>query len=678
MNQEFAIQCGNCGTLYTPQEEACPYCGEPSPYYDEGLYLEPGMELFPDEFADDYPEYYEDDDFYDPDDPFYDDEAYEDYEAEAEPSRFTFRRLSLGCLGLIVCGVLFYGSMGLLGAYHGWQEKVAQTQAQVQTHYERGQKHLEDEALELAIAEFEAALSLDPNFLPARQALREAERQILIQPSPTSQTRLAAAASLLETAASHLDQENWAEAALALAQVRDLNPDYEPEQVSEALYTANYQLGLQLSTPDQIEDAIIAFERALAEREDDPSVLAELTKATLYRDGRRAERQDKRKAIEAFSKLYHEDPDYLDTKQHLFRAYETLGDDLLAQEEWCQAKEQYIEASLLQPNEALQTKISVTDEKCSQAPLARATAPPPAAASPEAQTTLTATETTTATQFTPPGNGRLIYSTFNINEDRWDIVSVPAGGGTPEVIVTDGTMPALSPNGQLLIYHAQLIEAEGFHVFNRTTGQDQRITLYRRHILPRWGGNNLEFVFTAQELATDRWQIYLGFADGKSEPVIVRDGRTPDLAPDNNRLVYQGTDPEGNNPGLYLTALDGGEATRLTTHQSDRSPDFSPDGSQIAYMSTQGGNWDIYTIPVAGGEPRRVTETTGSSGLPAWSPDGSQIAYVSDADGSWAIYTINAGGGAPHKVIEWDGARQADWLLAQIDWASNAKFEIVR
>jgi Tol biopolymer transport system component len=173
----------------------------------------------------------------------------------------------------------------------------------------------------------------------------------------------------------------------------------------------------------------------------------------------------------------------------------------------------------------------------------------------------------------------------------------------------------------------------------------------------------------AQEPTTGRWQVLQGFADGKSDPIILRDGRTPDWSSDGRIIAFQGTDAEGNNPGIYLAPFGGGEVMRLTNHESDRSPDFSPDGSQLAYMSTRNGNWDIYTISTAGSTPRQITTAPGNDGLPAWSPDGSRIAYVSDADGSWAIYVINASGGTPTKLTDWDGINRPDWLMAQIWWA---------
>ena len=173
-----------------------------------------------------------------------------------------------------------------------------------------------------------------------------------------------------------------------------------------------------------------------------------------------------------------------------------------------------------------------------------------------------ATETSTVTVVT--GQGKILYSMYNPFESQWEIMSIPAGGGTPEVVVANGTMPALSPNGKILVYHSELIEAEGFHTYDLTSGQDQRITLFTRHILPRWGSDNKQFIFVAEEPGTGRWQVQQGFADGKSDPIIIRDGRTADLSADNSMIAYQGTDTEGNNPGIYLVPFGGGEATRLT------------------------------------------------------------------------------------------------------------------
>ncbi len=720
MTEEFTVQCENCGTLYSDQAEVCPYCGQPQPLE----YEQPGAaydyttieDLTGDPYAvvDDllYEEQqsqevyledappggiYEDGDYPGGDDAPYGwptgAEAYEqDYEFyslddddldddEPLPRRITLGRMVMGCLGLFACISLLYGTVALVAAYNGLRERAANTQVEAQQHYDRGQEHLTNNQLDLAIAEFQMALSLNPNLLAARQALREAQSVAQAQPTPTSETRSAAAALALETAETQVEEENWAEAVQTLVQVRDLDPDYQAARVSELLYTAAYQLGLLRLAEGQTEEAAAAFEQALNEQPADTAAEDELAKASLYLEGLAAETTDKQKAVDAFSLLYRQDPDYLDVKERLARAHEQRGDELTVGGDWCLAEVQYQEATELHSSAGLEDKIETSSDRCQEdrdvqtsggAPSVRPTPTPRAvaAAQPAMETTEAVTPTTEAgeTAPAPTGGSSVVYSAYNPAEKRWEMLAAPVGGGSPRLLATDGTMPAISPNGQLLLYRSELIESEGFHIFNLAAGEDSRITLRRYHILPRWGGDDKEYLFVAEEPATGRWQVWLGFADGKGEPVILRDGRTPDWSPDKSQIAYQGTDPEGNNPGIYLAPYGGGEPTRVTTHESDRSPDFSPDGSRLAYMSTQEGSWNIYVVGVNGGQPRRLTTGGGNHGLPAWSPDGSQIAYVSDTGGSWAIYVVSASGGSPTRVVAWDPLNRPDWLLDQISW----------
>ena len=400
-----------------------------------------------------------------------------------------------------------------------------------------------------------------------------------------------------------------------------------------------------------------------------------------------------------FSQLHKQDENYLDVIARLSSVYEIHGDELARNGAWCRAKNHYDEANTLQESRALEIKAENSGIRCQEsqettvessptdtppptpAPAANTQrAPEPnadesgqssdtqRAPEPKAVESTPTVTTSNVSAHSAPFSGSVVFAKYNPFETQWEILAQPAGGGQPRVLVTNGTMPAVSPNGQVLLYHSESTASEGLHAFNLTTGQDTRVTTVRAHALPRFGGDNNQFVFVAQEGGTGRWQVHQGYADAKSDSFIVMDGRTPAMSMNGRVLAVQGTDPIGNNPGIYLVPIDGGEPTRITNHVSDRAPVFSPDGSRLAYMSTRNGNWDIFTVSTAGSAPFQVTTAAGNDGLPVWSPDGSQLAYVSDADGSWAIYIIDASGGAPVKLTEWDGRNRADWLMAQIGW----------
>jgi Tol biopolymer transport system component len=53
--------------------------------------------------------------------------------------------------------------------------------------------------------------------------------------------------------------------------------------------------------------------------------------------------------------------------------------------------------------------------------------------------------------------------------------------------------------------------------------------------------------------------------------------------------------------------------------------EWSPDGKQLVIPSSRTGRFELYLVPVVGGQPRQIT-TSGSGTLETWSPDGKWIA----------------------------------------------------
>jgi tricorn protease len=58
-------------------------------------------------------------------------------------------------------------------------------------------------------------------------------------------------------------------------------------------------------------------------------------------------------------------------------------------------------------------------------------------------------------------------------------------------------------------------------------------------------------------------------------------------------------------------------------------PKFSPDGKSIAFTGDYDGNTDVFVMPAAGGEPRRLTYHPGADLVLAWTPDGKKILFRS-------------------------------------------------
>jgi TolB protein len=98
----------------------------------------------------------------------------------------------------------------------------------------------------------------------------------------------------------------------------------------------------------------------------------------------------------------------------------------------------------------------------------------------------------------------------------------------------------------------------------------------------------------------------------------------PAWSPDGRTLVFMST--AGGNPDLYRWS--GGPASLL--HRSgggEFEPAWSPDGTRIAFSSNRTGDAELFLLAVASGEVARLTDRAGSDGYPAWLADG-RIVYV--------------------------------------------------
>ncbi len=87
----------------------------------------------------------------------------------------------------------------------------------------------------------------------------------------------------------------------------------------------------------------------------------------------------------------------------------------------------------------------------------------------------------------------------------------------------------------------------------------------------------------------------------------------------------------------------------------------SPDGSTVLYTVTyynieeNKSYRDIYTIPVAGGEAKNITNTASNEYNVVWRPDGKKIGYLSSASGSVQLWEMNPDGSDKAQVSEIKG-----------------------
>ncbi len=105
---------------------------------------------------------------------------------------------------------------------------------------------------------------------------------------------------------------------------------------------------------------------------------------------------------------------------------------------------------------------------------------------------------------------------------------------------------------------------------------------------------------------------------------------------------------------LWLVSREGGMASPLASPPGQEGfPKFSPDGKTIAFVGNYDGNRDLYTIPVMGGVPVRVTYHPSSETLCDWTPDGRLCFFARGHGGlrrQTQLMTVSATGGLSEQL----------------------------
>ena len=105
---------------------------------------------------------------------------------------------------------------------------------------------------------------------------------------------------------------------------------------------------------------------------------------------------------------------------------------------------------------------------------------------------------------------------------------------------------------------------------------------------------------------------------------------------------------------LWIVSREGGQATPLASPVGrETMPRFSPDGKTIAFAGNYDGNMDLYTLPVTGGVPFRVTYHPGFERLSDWTADGRLIfssSMYSAIGRASKLFLQDADGGMPELL----------------------------
>ncbi len=216
-------------------------------------------------------------------------------------------------------------------------------------------------------------------------------------------------------------------------------------------------------------------------------------------------------------------------------------------------------------------------------------------------------------RFSPDGK-QVAMAWSGENDDKFDVYVKPIGEGLPRRLTTDPAddgNPAWSPDGRWIAFIRDSPGGAGVY------------------LVPAQGGAERLVARLGRAVAASGNQVLDWYPDGQALAVADRDSPEEPFS-------------------IQRIELETGAKRQLTAPPSlswgDAYPAISPDGTLLAFAREPArGAFDLYMIPAAGGEPRRLTfEHQVIIGI-AWSEDGRSIVFASERGGT-------AGGGSLWKM----------------------------
>ena len=219
---------------------------------------------------------------------------------------------------------------------------------------------------------------------------------------------------------------------------------------------------------------------------------------------------------------------------------------------------------------------------------------------------------------------------------------VSTSGGDAIQLTQSGkdSAPSWSPDGKTLAFLSGRDGTSQVYVISMEGGEAKKLTtLSTGADLFKWSPDGKSIAFTSGVYVDCKDDTCNKQRDEEKEKSKVK-------AHVAEHLLYRHWDhwSEGKRSHLFIQATEGTSAARDLTAEADYDvpPDergggadinFSPDSKELCYTAVTdkveaiSTNADLFLVPVAGGESKRITTNQGFDGNPVYSPDGKYIAY---------------------------------------------------
>jgi serine/threonine-protein kinase len=277
--------------------------------------------------------------------------------------------------------------------------------------------------------------------------------------------------------------------------------------------------------------------------------------------------------------------------------------------------------------------------------------------------------------YVPTGH-LLYYSDGNLLTVRFDLPTLKVIGAPQPVAdnVSSGATPgfpvaaahvALSPAGTLAYVRGsdRRSNVRSLRWVDRSGREEPLGVRDEPYVYPRLSPDNRFVAVTIRtDIRGDIWMLDIARKTARALTTETSDERYSVWTPDGKRLAFGSV--RGDDAATWLLSADGsGAPVRIAGFPVSRYGNFiptsiSPQGDRVVVTSTSLNGADLWIVPLQGGEPKPLVQTSATERNGEISPDGRWLAYESIENGQSNIivrpfpdiesgrWTVSNGGGS--------------------------------
>jgi TolB protein len=149
--------------------------------------------------------------------------------------------------------------------------------------------------------------------------------------------------------------------------------------------------------------------------------------------------------------------------------------------------------------------------------------------------------------------------------------------------------------------------------------------------------------------------------DGTHLRLLTDDSMFGTISPNGKVVAYTAGADHDVQTDVFTIPIGGGPPTRITRDsRSESDLAWSPDGRSFAFTRVA-HNTDIFTMRSDGSHPLRLTRRADMQADPTWSPDGGWIAFTSAGISHGNIWVMRADGSRERRVTHETGGVDPEW-----------------